>query len=188
MQLTQRFQDALIYALDLHRDQMRKGTDVPYMAHLMAVSAAVLTDGGDEDQAIAALLHDGPEDQGGRATLADIERRFGAHIAQMVEACTDTFDVPKPPWRPRKEQYLQHLQTASPEVRRISLADKVNNARSILDDQLRVGNGVFDRFTGGKEGTLWYYEALAQEFANDASPMAVDLRWVVDKMADLARK
>jgi hypothetical protein len=106
----------------------------------------------------------------------------------MVADLTDTFEDPKPAWRPRKEKYLEHLKTVSPEVRRISLADKLHNARSILDDQLSMGDAVFERFTGGKDGTLWYYEALAQTFAADPTPMAGELGRVVEKMGQLAQK
>ena len=186
MQLTQRFKDALDYALELHGDQQRKGSDTPYVAHLLAVASLVLEDGGDEEQAIAALLHDGPEDQGGLETLAAIRQRFGDRVADIVHGCTDTYEMPKPPWRQRKESYLEHLQFASEEVRRVSLADKLHNARSILTDLLRCGDDVWSRFNGGKDGTLWYYRSLLQGFRpmND-SPMVTELGWVLQRIESL---
>ena len=140
----------------------RKGSGVPYVAHLMSVSALVLEDGGDEDQAIAALLHDAVEDQGGVERLADIEARFGARVAGIVKGCSDSDSLPKPPWRERKEAYLRHLAEASPDILRVSMADKVHNARSILADYRQIGEALWARFTGGKEGTLWYYHTLLQ--------------------------
>jgi (p)ppGpp synthase/HD superfamily hydrolase len=124
-----RFDEALAYAADAHAGQVRKGTSIPFVAHLLAVTALVLEDDGDEDHAIAALLHDAPEDAGGRDRLDDIRRRFGDRVADIVEACSDTFEVPKPAWRPRKERYLTHLETAPDDVLRVSLADKVHNLR-----------------------------------------------------------
>ncbi len=192
MLLSARFEAALQYALEIHRTQNRKGSDVPYFSHLMGVAALVLEDGGDEEQAIAALLHDAPEDQGGRETLEDIRCRFGERVAEIVAGCTDTFESPKPPWRARKEQYIAHLRTASPDVRRVSLADKLHNARSILSDLIQNGASVWDRFRGGKDGTLWYYHTLTDEFngvdADRLSPMAVELKWVVQKIDEIARK
>lgn len=192
MRLSPRFEDALQYALDLHRAQNRKGTDVPYFSHLMGVASLVLEDGGDEELAIAALLHDAPEDQGGEQVLEEIRRRFGDRVADVVAGCTDTFEDPKPPWRPRKERYLAHLHTASEDVRRVSLADKLHNAHSILAELIRNGPLIWDRFKGGKEGTLWYYQTLVQEFnhagVNEVSPLAVELKWVVAKIDEIARK
>lgn len=171
----------------LHAGQARKGSNTPYVAHLLAVTALVLEDGGDEDQAIAALLHDAAEDQGGLATLEEIERRFGKRVALIVDGCTDTYLTPKPPWQERKERYLQHLQSAVPEVRRVSLADKLHNARSILTDLSQLGNEVWARFTGGKEGTLWYYRSLVQIFQElDSSPMVVELARVVERIERIA--
>lgn len=185
--LSERFEDALQYACRLHQRQRRKGTGVPYVAHLLSVAALVLEDGGDEDQAIAALLHDGPEDQGGQATLDDIRRRFGDGVADIVAACSDTFEKPKPAWRPRKEAYLQHLQDAPPEVLRVSLADKLHNSRSILRDLRTLGEPVWERFMGGRDGTLWYYHALVQIFQQRfSSPLVVELQQVVNEMTLLA--
>jgi (p)ppGpp synthase/HD superfamily hydrolase len=186
MQLTQQFKEALDYALELHRNQQRKGSDTPYIAHLLAVASLVLEDGGDEEQAIAALLHDAPEDQGGRLTLDTIRVRFGDRVADIVDGCTDTYETPKPPWRQRKEDYLDHLQTASEEVCRVSLADKLHNARSILTDLLRSGDGVWERFNGGKAGTLWYYHSLLQVFRSRShSPLVAELGFVLERIDSL---
>jgi len=162
--LSPRFDEALQYAFSLHATQVRKGTGIPYMAHLMSVAALVLEDGGDEDEAIAALLHDAVEDQGGPPTLEAIRRRFGERVARIVDGCTDSDTVPKPPWRQRKEQYLAEIRHASPDVRRVSSADKLHNARAILADFRRVGDALWVRFNGDKEGTLWYYRSLVTAF------------------------
>ncbi len=158
--LTQRFEDALIFAARLHAAQTRKATQTPYIAHLLSVTALVLEAGGDEETAIAALLHDAVEDQGGRKTLDEIRRRFGERVAHIVDECSDAYTVPKPPWRERKESYIAHLREASPEARLVSLADKLHNARSILRDLRMDGSRVWEKFNGGKEGTLWYYHTL----------------------------
>jgi len=159
-----RFRDALQYAAALHSSQTRKGTRIPYVAHLLSVSAIVLEDGGDEDEAVAALLHDAVEDQGGRPVLDEIRRRFGERVALIVEGCTDAEVVPKPPWRERKEHYIAHLRFASPDVLRVSSADKLHNARAILADFRRHGDALWDRFTADREGVLWYYRALVTAY------------------------
>jgi GTP pyrophosphokinase len=156
----ERFEEALVYAARLHREQVRKGSGVPYVTHLLVVAGTVGDAGGSEDEVIAALLHDGPEDQGGRETLSEIERRFGAGVARIVQGLTDTFDTPKPPWRARKEAYLAHLPAASPSVLLVSIADKLHNARSIVADLRERGESVWTRFRGGRDGTLWYYRSL----------------------------
>jgi GTP pyrophosphokinase len=181
--LTTRFDDALVYAAGLHRRQIRKGTRVPYIAHLLAVTSLVLEDGGDEDQAIAALLHDSVEDQGGMDTLEEIRKRFGERVARIVFACSDSTTTPKPPWRERKEKYLAHLADAPADVLRVSLADKVHNARSILGDLRQNGHAVWGRFNGGRAGTLWYYHELARIFQQvRPSPLAAELYRVVREM------
>lgn len=185
--LTARFAAALAFAYELHHQQTRKGTQVPYLAHLLSVTALVLEDGGDEDQAIAALLHDAPEDQGGRSVLERIRQQFGERVAQIVDGCTDTYETPKPPWRGRKEAYLDHLLRASPEVRRVSLADKLHNARTILADLQQYGPVVWERFNGRRDGTLWYYRALVATFlAPGPSPMLSELERVVKEIERLA--
>ncbi|PSB00477.1 HD domain-containing protein [Merismopedia glauca] len=158
--LTNRFEKALIYATNLHQKQVRKGTNIPYVSHLLAVTALVLEDGGDENQAIAALLHDAVEDQGGETTYQEILAKFGEEVAAIVKACTDTDAIPKPPWRERKESYIEHFRHASIAARRVSLADKLHNSRSILSDWYRMGDEIWERFAGKKEGTLWYYRSL----------------------------
>ena len=163
-ELTARFEQALQYAFELHQRQRRKGSQTPYIAHLLGVCALVLEDGGDEDEAIAALLHDAAEDQGGLQTLEEIRRRFGEHVAEIVDGCTDTYEMPKPAWRLRKETYLEHLRTASSAVLRVSLADKLHNARAMQTDLYSQGEALWGRFNGGKEGSLWYYRSLAQIF------------------------
>jgi (p)ppGpp synthase/HD superfamily hydrolase len=167
--LGDRFVVAAAEAVRLHARQARKGNRVPYVSHLLAVAGLVLEHGGDEDQAIAALLHDAPEDQGGEATLAAICEEFGPRVGAIVAACSDTFATPKPPWQARKEAYIAHLvdldAAMGADVWPVSLADKVHNARTIVADLRRDGPASLDRFTGGREGTLWYYARLADLFA-----------------------
>lgn len=161
--ISRRFQDALSFAVELHANQARKASGVPYIAHLLSVAALAMEHGADEDEAIAALLHDAVEDQGGRPTLERIRERFGGRVAAIVEGCTDAWEEPKPPWRPRKEAYLRHLEEdADASIRLVAASDKLHNARSILGDLLAEGPAVFDRFNGGKEGTLWYYRSLVE--------------------------
>jgi GTP pyrophosphokinase len=186
--LTERFVDALGYAARLHAGQVRKGTDTPYIAHLLAVAALVIEHGGGEDAAIAALLHDAIEDQGGRAVAAQIRARYGAAVEAIVWGCTDAEVLPKPPWRARKEAYLAHLPQASDAVRLVSAADKLHNARAILADYRVLGEELWARFNGGKEGTLWYYRALVTAFrAAGPSPLVDELARVVDELETLAR-
>ena len=164
--LTNRFVKALEFSFRLHSMQKRKGTNIPYFAHLIGVTSLVLEMGGDEDEAIAALLHDAVEDQGGMQTLNIIREHFGESVANIVAECTDAFSTPKPAWRKRKEQYIAHLQNASLQALRVSLADKLHNARAILLDLYNNGDAVWKKFNGGKEGTIWYYQELAKSFEN----------------------
>lgn len=159
-----RVEEAFVFAARVHADQYRKQSKIPYITHLMAVAALVGEYGGDEDQMIAALLHDAPEDQGGREQLQKIQDRFGPRVAAIVAGCTDTFDDPKPPWRPRKEAYITHLATVEPDVLLVSAADKLHNAGSTLRDLRIQGNSVFDRFNGKQAGTLWYYNAIVAAY------------------------
>jgi (p)ppGpp synthase/HD superfamily hydrolase len=183
--LSSRFEDALIYASHLHARQLRKGTQIPYLAHLLGVTSLVLEDGGSEDEAIGALLHDAVEDQGGLDTLEEIRRRFGQNVALIVEGCTDSFSLPKPSWRERKEAYIDHLWSAPSEVRRVSLADKLHNARSLIFTYRQMGEKTWARFNGGKEGSLWYYRSLLHVFQETGnSPMVEELAKVV---ADIHR-
>jgi (p)ppGpp synthase/HD superfamily hydrolase len=184
---TERFEKALVYTTRLHARQRRKGTSIPYVAHLLAVAAIVLEDGGSEDEAIAALLHDAIEDQGGDATRQEIRRCFGDKVVEIVNGCTDAEVIPKPPWLERKKQYLEHLRDAAPEVRRVSAADKLHNARAVLSDLRRHGNAVWGRFNGGREGTLWYYRELVQVFrAAGPSFLVEELDRVVSELERLA--
>lgn len=158
-----RFEDALVYAAQLHRNQVRKGSGVPYVSHLLGVASLVLEDGGSEDEGIAGLLHDAAEDQGGEPRLAEIKGRFGADVARIVRACSDAFETPKPPWRQRKERYLKHLEGATPDELRVSLADKLHNARAILADHREIGERVWTRFKPDAD-SLWYYRRVAELF------------------------
>jgi (p)ppGpp synthase/HD superfamily hydrolase len=166
--LTQRFDDALAFAHELHRRQSRKGNDTPYIAHLLGVSSLVLEHGGDEDEAIAALLHDAVEDQGGRPTGEAIAARFGERVADIVWGCTDAEIIPKPPWEARKQAYLDHLVHAPASVLLVSSADKLYNARTILSDHDEIGDRVFDRFSASKSRTLWYYRGLVSAYRRAA--------------------
>jgi (p)ppGpp synthase/HD superfamily hydrolase len=163
--LTSRYDEAFRYAHDLHRDQTRKGTLIPYISHLMTVSAICVEHGGNEDQAIGGLLHDAAEDQGGQETLDEIRRRFGDGVAEIVFDCTDAWIEPKPEWRPRKEAYLAKLPGKSPRSLLVSLADKTHNAEAILFDYRALGDPLWQRFNGGADGTRWYYRALASVFS-----------------------
>lgn len=165
MALSKAFDDALVYAAELHREQVRKGSGIPYIAHLMSVSSRVLSAGGTETQAIAGLLHDAAEDQGGEPTLQEIHRRFGAVVAQIVSDCTDSWVIPKPPWRPRKEAYIASLSSKPKASLLVSLADKVDNAEAILKDYRVIGEELWARFTGNRNGTIWYYRTLAGIFS-----------------------
>ena len=187
--LSARFDEALGYARRLHAGQVRKGAAIPYIAHLLAVTAIVLEHGGEEDEAIAALLHDAVEDQGGSATRTEIRHRFGEHVAAIVDGCTDAETVPKPPWRARKEAYVAHIAHASQSVRLVSAADKLHNARAILADYRQHGDGLWARFTGGRDCTLWYYRALADAFrAGGSTPLIEELERTVRELEQLATK
>ncbi len=164
MALTTRFEAALALAAWLHADQVRKGTEIPYLAHLLSVAGIALDYGADEDEAIAALLHDAVEDQGGEDVLARIRSRFGSGVAEIVLACSDTTVTPKPPWCERKTAYVAHVAMALPSARPVSAADKLHNARSILADFDGLERDGWTRFTGGRDGTLWYYRALVGAF------------------------
>jgi (p)ppGpp synthase/HD superfamily hydrolase len=183
LQLSPRFRDALVYAAELHANQTRKASNVPYVAHLLGVTSIALEHGADEDEAIAALLHDAVEDQGGQPTAAEIRRRFGDRVVSIVLGCTDTDTVPKPPWRERKEQYIAQIEHASSSVWLVAAADKLHNARSILADYRHLGDALWSRFHGGKEGTLWYYRTLARVLRTKApQALAAELERVVSEL------
>jgi len=162
--LTLRFSEAVSFALRVHALQVRKGTAIPYICHPLAVASLVLEDGGDEEEAIAALLHDAVEDGGGRPVLEEIRHRFGDRVADIVWACSDTDQVPKPPWQERKRAYIRHVREASADVRRVSCADKLHNARSILKDYREIGDELWSRFNATRDQTFWYYRKLVEAF------------------------
>ena len=158
-----RLADAIAFALDIHAAQKRKGAETPYIGHLLGVASLVLEHGGDEEQAMAGMLHDAVEDQGAHQGPI-IAARFGDRVAAIVLGCTDADTMPKPPWRARKEAYLRHLDDADRDCLLVSCADKLHNARAICTDMRSHGQAVFDRFNAGRDGTLWYYRALADAF------------------------
>ncbi len=187
--VTLRFRQALDYTSELHAEQRRKGTSIPYVSHLLAVCALVWEDGGDEDEAIAALLHDAVEDQGGKPILEEIGRRFGGRVAGIVAECTDTDEVPKPPWRKRKEDYLARLPAASPEALRVSCADKLHNARSLVADYRRVGERLWERFSANRDETLWYYRSLLRVYQErGAGALAEELGRVIAELEALVSR
>lgn len=185
---THRVTDAFDYARTLHADQVRKGTSIPYLSHLMAVAAIVMESGGDEDQVIAALLHDAVEDRGrdGR-TKAEIAERWGERVVGIVLACTDAETVPKPPWRERKERYLAHLTSAPVEVRRVVAADKLHNAQAILNDYRQLGHQLWSRFNATAAEILWYYRSVVTrlreaETAGELRDLIARLQSVVETL------
>ncbi len=168
--LGRKFTEALCLAAELHASQRRKSTGVPYVSHVLAVASIVIEYGGNEDEAIAALLHDAAEDCGGEAMLERIAREFGANVAAIVLGCSDTTLSPKPPWRARKEQYLRHLQTASRSVQLVAIADKLHNLRSTLREYAAQGETFWSHFRSGHDGMLWYFGELVGVFRNSAVP------------------
>jgi (p)ppGpp synthase/HD superfamily hydrolase len=164
-----RLQHAFRYAAEKHDGQTRKQTAVPYLSHLIAVASLVLEAGGDEDMAIAALLHDVVEDCGGMPRLGEVRKKFGRRVAKIVEGCTDSFGEPKPEWVERKKDYLHELKDADAETRLVSASDKLHNVRTILADYRQGGEAIWKRFSGKKEGTLWYYRALSDEYQRRGS-------------------
>ncbi|HEY5960819.1 MAG TPA: HD domain-containing protein [Polyangiaceae bacterium] len=170
MQLGSRFAEALSLAHELHAGQTRKASQVPYISHVLGVASTVLEFGGDEDAAIAALLHDTVEDCGGQTTADLIRARFGDSVADLVLGCSDTMEHPKPPWYERKLRYLQHLPSASPQILLISAADKLHNLNSLLREERRHGANLWSFFKAGRKGTLWYFESLIDIFRAAAVP------------------
>jgi len=187
--LGSRFNEAFLYAAEKHATQKRKKTDVPYITHLMSVAALVLEAGGNEDEAVAALLHDVVEDCGGHPVLEEIRSRFGDRVAHIVDGCTDAYTIPKPPWKARKLEYLDHLREATDDVRLVSAADKLHNVRTILSDLRRDGDSVWERFSGGRDGTLWYYRAVL-DVLREGKPnrLVEELHRVVSELETLATK
>jgi (p)ppGpp synthase/HD superfamily hydrolase len=184
-----RFNEAFLFASEKHASQTRKKTDVPYISHLMSVASLVLEAGGGEDEGVAALLHDVVEDCGGHPVLEEIRQRFGDRVATIVEGCTDAYTIPKPPWKQRKLDYLEVLRRADEDVRLVSAADKLHNVRSILADYRREGDSVWERFSGQRDGTLWYYRAVLDVLRQGKANRLVDeLERVVTELETLATK
>jgi (p)ppGpp synthase/HD superfamily hydrolase len=168
---------------------MRKKTGRPYIGHLMSVAALVIEYGGDEEMAIAALLHDAVEDQGGLPRLREIRRKFGKRVAHIVDGCTDSHIEPKPPWLERKKSYVQRISRESADVLLVSAADKLSNVRETVHDLRAQGEAVFERFAGKKDGTLWYYRALVDEFQKaDSNPLIEELARAVTELESVARR
>jgi (p)ppGpp synthase/HD superfamily hydrolase len=182
-----RLQRAFRYAAKWHAGQARKGTTVPYLSHLMAVTSLVLEAGGDEDMAIAALLHDVVEDCGGMPRLREIRKQFGAWVAKIVEGCTDSFGDPKPPWIERKNRYLREVKHADRDTRLVSASDKLHNVRTILSDYRQDGEKIWERFSGKREGTLWYYRALSDEYARTPNRITRELEITLQELERLCR-
>lgn len=202
--LGSRFEEALLYAARAHWRQIRKATpradgadelagdvraEIPYVAHLLAVASLVLENGGGEDEAIAALLHDAIEDAGGIARRDDIRARFGDQVVRIVEACSDSDGENKAPWRERKERYLAHLaKTGDASVRLVSACDKLHNARAVLADYAKLGEPLWERFNGKRDGTVWYYRSLADEFARGGpAGVADEIGRAVSELEELVR-
>jgi GTP pyrophosphokinase len=188
IELGPRFLRAFSFAAEKHAGQTRKASTIPYIAHLMGVASLVLEAGGDEDLAIAALLHDVVEDCGGAPMLKEVRRRFGSRVAKIVDGCTDADTFPKPPWQERKEKYIRRLKTEDADTRLVSAADKLNNVRSILSDYRVIGESVWSRFNGGREGTLWYYRTLLDEFLRQKrNRVTLDFELAVNELEKLTR-
>ena len=190
--LSPRLHEALEYAIELHGRDARKQTQVPVLAHLLSVCALVQRDGGDEDEAIAALLHDALEDKPGETNPALLAKRFGPRVLSLIQLATDTppgyTGGPKPPWRERKERYLEHVRKAPPSNLRVTVADKVDNARAILADYQRVGESLWSRFNAGKADQLWYYQSAlaAYKEAGFCGPLLDELDQLVGQLVRTA--
>jgi (p)ppGpp synthase/HD superfamily hydrolase len=186
---TDRFASAMVYAYQVHSGQRRKGTGIPYIAHILGVAALAIEYGADEDEAIAALLHDAAEDGGGEATLAEIRARYGDAVGDIVLGCSDSLvedPEDKLPWQERKENYLAHLQNASASVCLVSAADKLHNVRSIIRDYHEHGDAIWERFQGRRDGTLWYYETVADTLIRRyRTQLTRDLQDEVDKLLEI---
>ena len=176
------FESALKFASRLHADQPRKGSDAPYISHLLAVAAIALEHGATEKEAVAALLHDAVEDQGGQETLDKIRRRYGKRVASIVAACSDTDELPKPPWRERKEAYVARLRSEPYSVRLVVAADKLHNVRHLLSSYRVHGEDLWSSFKGGRDGTLWYYRAVVDALVAVAEPGERQLRAIIDEI------
>ena len=175
-------ESALKFAARLHAKQTRKGSDAPYISHLLAVAAIALEHGATEKEAIASLLHDAVEDQGGQEMLEKIRRRYGKRVARIVAACSDTDQIPKPPWRERKEAYVARLRSAPYSARLVVAADKLHNARHMLSSYRVQGEDLWSNFNGGRDGTLWYYRAVVHALVAVAEPGETELQAIIDEV------
>jgi len=186
--LADKFDQALLFASRLHAADLRKGTSIPYLAHLLGTASIPQEHGANEDEAVAALLHDAVEDHG-RAQLTAIREQFGGAVAEIVAGCSDTDEIPKPTWRVRKEAYLRHLPNASASVRLVSASDKLFNARAILRDYRDIGEPLWGRFNATKGEILWYYRALVRALRKAGStPLVEELDEVVSQLERVAIK
>jgi (p)ppGpp synthase/HD superfamily hydrolase len=194
LKLTDKFETALVYATRLHSNQTRKISGVPYVAHLLSVAALVLEAGGTEEETIAGLLHDAVEDQGGSQTREEIRQIFGDEVVKIIDGCTESDIYPKPPWQERKQKYLENLRHASASVRRVSLADKLHNARSLLADcrqngdsaSTTKGDRIWSEFKAGKAGTLWFYQELLKVYqATGTDLLTEEFSRVVEELGRL---
>jgi (p)ppGpp synthase/HD superfamily hydrolase len=182
-----RFTKAFAYAARLHGGQTRKGTNKPYIGHLMSVTSIVIAYGGDEEMAIAAMLHDVVEDAGGLMRLHEIRKKFGKRVGRIVDGCTDAYGEPKPPWLERKAKYIARVAGEADDTRLVSAADKLSNARDILEDVRAGGDKAFEHFQGKKDRTLWYYRTLVNVFREaGANPLVRELDRVVTELERLA--
>lgn len=190
MRLSDNFEQALIYATRAHGNQMRKKTGIPFVAHILGVTAIALEYGGNETEAIGALLHDTVEDCGGKERLHEIRQKFGDDVASIVDGCTDTYETPKPPWLERKRAYIEHLKDSDSSTRLVSASDKLHNTRAILAELRRRGPEVFERFAGKKDGTLWYYRMLVTSFRQhgDHADLTDELDRVVSEIEKLVQE
>ena len=181
--LTTKFEQALIYATQLHANQTRKVDKIPSISHLMSVSALILEAGGTEDEAIAGLLHDAVEDQGGQATREEIREKFGETVVEIVDGCTETDITPKPPWKQRKIDYIENISNGSDSVKLVSLADKLHNARSLLVGYRNKGDKLWDYFNGTKEDKLWFYRELLKVYQQgNVNFMTVELERILAEL------
>lgn len=190
--ITPRLFEAVQLAFDLFGRDARKSSDVPVLSHLLAVCSIVQFDGGDEDEAIAALLHDTLEDKPEFITRDDLRKRFGDRVVKIIEISTDTPDDymggVKPPWRERKTAYLDHARQTPPELLRVTIADKIDNARAILSEYQRVGDRIWEKFNAGKEDQVWYYNQSVHAYdeAGCSGPLMEELRRLVNSLNKLA--
>jgi (p)ppGpp synthase/HD superfamily hydrolase len=187
--LSKQFEKALVYATRIHGGQLRKKTRIPYIAHILGVSDIAMEYGANETEAIAALLHDAVEDCGGAKRLRDIERKFGKAVAKIVDGCTDTYEFPKPPWLERKKVYVAHVRRAPVSTKLVSASDKLHNIRACLMTYRQEGEKLWARFSGGKDGTLWYYRALVSAFGDNERihPLIQEIDRTLTELESLAK-